>query len=198
MSGFARYPLRRKRETYTLHARSRSTSTGDPDCFLEPHLRASGLWRMKSFPVSFAGSSAPGQFSSETAENDAVFLERPMRDSCAEPLPSRMLEATLPRVVSMRKDLVILLIFFLGILLGVAGGSVMCVRYLRQEVAAEIGPRLRRLQAQLDNVEAAINLALVTRYADLSRHPVEGIAQPVPRTGDRGQSGGEACDSTTN
>ena len=67
-------------------------------------------------------------------------------------------------------------IFFLGILLGIAGGSVLCVRYVRQEVAADIGPRLRRLQSQLDNVEAAINLALVTRYAELSRYPADGPA----------------------
>jgi hypothetical protein len=68
-------------------------------------------------------------------------------------------------------------IFFLGILLGIAGGSALCVRYVRQEFAADIGPRLRRLQNQLDNVEAAINLALVTRYAELSRHPADGLAR---------------------
>jgi hypothetical protein len=73
-------------------------------------------------------------------------------------------------------------IFTLGILLGIAGGSALCVRYVRQEVAADIGPRLRRLQSQLDNVEAAINLALVTRYAELSRHPADGLAhQPTNR-----------------
>jgi hypothetical protein len=76
----------------------------------------------------------------------------------------------------------ILLIFFLGILLGVASGSALCVRYLRQEVAADIGPRLRRLQTQLDNVEAAINLALVTRYAELSRHSDDGLTQHRQRT----------------
>jgi hypothetical protein len=87
----------------------------------------------------------------------------------------------------MRKDVTILLIFVLGILLGVASGSVLCVRYLRQEVAANIGPRLRRLQTQLDNIEAAINLALVTRYAELSRQPVDGLARPVRQTDDDGR-----------
>ena len=48
-----------------------------------------------------------------------------------------------------------------------AHGRRACVRYLRHEIAADIGPRLRRLQLQLDNLESAVNLALVTRYADL-------------------------------
>ena len=30
---------------------------------------------------------------------------------------------------------------------------------------------MRRLQAQLDNLETAVNLALVTRYAELSQRP---------------------------
>jgi hypothetical protein len=94
-----------------------------------------------------------------------------------------MLDTTPPTVVSMREEVTILLIFLLGILLGIASGSALCVRYLRQEVAADIGPRLRRLQTQLDNVEAAVNLALATRYAELSRHPADGLTHPVPRTG---------------
>lgn len=65
-----------------------------------------------------------------------------------------------------------LLIFVVGTLTGVLVGGALCVRYLRHEVAADIGPRLRRLQLQLDNLETAINLALVTRYAELSRSPL--------------------------
>lgn len=60
-------------------------------------------------------------------------------------------------------------IFLLGALLGVLVGGMMCVRYLRHEVAANIGPSVRRMRAQLDNLETAVNLALVTRYAELSR-----------------------------
>ena len=63
------------------------------------------------------------------------------------------------------------LIFLVGALLGVLVGGILCVRYLRQEIAANIGPRMRRLQAQLDNLETAVNLALVTRYAELSQRP---------------------------
>src|ERR1700753_709646 len=60
------------------------------------------------------------------------------------------------------------LIFLLGGLIGVLAGGALCVRYLRHEIAADIGPRLRRLQMQLDNLESALNLALITRYTEIS------------------------------
>jgi hypothetical protein len=75
------------------------------------------------------------------------------------------------------------LIFVVGALLGILGGGALCVRYLRREVAADIGPRLRRLQLQLDNLEAAINLALVTRYAELSQRPLQGSRPSPPDIG---------------
>jgi hypothetical protein len=77
------------------------------------------------------------------------------------------------------------LIFVVGTLLGILGGGALCVRYLRREVAADIGPRLRRLQLQLDNLETAINLALVTRYAELSERPLRGPKLPPPDMGAR-------------
>lgn len=61
-----------------------------------------------------------------------------------------------------------MLIFLVGALLGVLVGGMFCIRYLRHEVAADIGPTLRRMKAQLDNLETAVNLALVTRHAELS------------------------------
>jgi hypothetical protein len=66
---------------------------------------------------------------------------------------------------------VIVLIFVVGALLGVLIGGIVCVRYLRHEVAADIGPSMRRMQSQLDNLETAVNLALVTRYAELAERP---------------------------
>jgi hypothetical protein len=63
------------------------------------------------------------------------------------------------------------LIFLVGALLGVLIGGAICVRYLRQEVAGDIGPKLRRMQLQLDNLESAINLALVTRHTELGNRP---------------------------
>jgi hypothetical protein len=60
------------------------------------------------------------------------------------------------------------LIFLVGALLGMLVGGAFCVRYLRQEVAARIGPTLRLMQLQLDNLESAINLAVAARHAELS------------------------------
>ena len=57
--------------------------------------------------------------------------------------------------------------FLLGMLIGTVAGCLICIRYLRREIAADIGPRLRRIQLQLDNIEAAQNLAMTTRYSEL-------------------------------
>lgn len=61
-----------------------------------------------------------------------------------------------------------MLIFLVGALLGVIAGGALCVRYLRREIADDIGPKLRRVQVQLDNIEAELNLAIATRRAELS------------------------------
>jgi hypothetical protein len=68
--------------------------------------------------------------------------------------------------------------FLLGMLIGTIAGCLTCIRYLRREIAADIGPRLRRIEIQLDNLETALNLAMVTRYADIA----EGLPRwlPVP------------------
>lgn len=60
-----------------------------------------------------------------------------------------------------------MLIFFLGILLGMLLGGTLCVTYLRQEIAAGINPKLRRVELQLDTIESQLNLAIMTRYAEL-------------------------------
>ena len=72
-----------------------------------------------------------------------------------------------------------MLIFLVGALLGMLVGGMFCVRYLRHEVAANIGPSIRRMKAQLENLETAVNLALVTRYADLGqRLPPDRLQGP--------------------
>ena len=63
----------------------------------------------------------------------------------------------------------IVMIFLIGLLLGLLAGGAVCVRYLRHEIAADLGPGLKRVQMQLDNLDTEINLALATRLADLSR-----------------------------
>jgi hypothetical protein len=74
-----------------------------------------------------------------------------------------------------------ILMFLLGVQLGVLGGALLCARYLRRELAADIGPKLKRMQAQLDNLEATLNLALLSRYAELGeRLPPQPL--PPPRS----------------
>jgi ABC-type lipoprotein release transport system permease subunit len=55
-----------------------------------------------------------------------------------------------------------MLIFLVGALLGTLMGGALCVRYLRREIAGDVGPKLKRIHLQLDNLEAALNLALIT------------------------------------
>jgi hypothetical protein len=62
------------------------------------------------------------------------------------------------------------LIFTLGALLGLLMGALLCIRFIRQEVAGDIGPRLRRIQVQLDALEAEVGLVIGTRYAEVSAH----------------------------
>ena len=78
-----------------------------------------------------------------------------------------------------------LLLFLLGTLIGVLMGGALCVRYLRHEIAADICPRLRRLQLQLqlDNLESAMNLVLVTRYAEIASQPPREPAYRLPGQG---------------
>ena len=93
----------------------------------------------------------------------------------------------------------VLLIFALGARLGVLAGGALCARYLRAAIADDIGPQLRRLHAdvdpqlrrmqnQLDNIESAVNLALASRYAELSQIP---WPPPIPaqRAGHPSQPG---------
>jgi len=68
-----------------------------------------------------------------------------------------------------------------GLLLGLLVGTAVCARYLRQEIAANIGPRLRRIELQLDNLQAELSLATATRLAELSRKRQPPQALPGDR-----------------
>jgi uncharacterized membrane protein YciS (DUF1049 family) len=70
-----------------------------------------------------------------------------------------------------------ILIFLVGLQLGALVGAVFCIRYLRRELTADIGPKLKRMQAQLDSLEAALNLAVLSRYAELGDRLTP---QPLP------------------
>jgi hypothetical protein len=64
-----------------------------------------------------------------------------------------------------------MLIFLVGLiflLLGVLFGGALCVHYLRREIVGDFSPKLKRMQLQLNNIEAEINLAITMRHAELS------------------------------
>ena len=63
----------------------------------------------------------------------------------------------------------LVLIFFAGALLGALAGAVTCVRYVRQAMMADIAPSLRRLQAQVDNLETEIRIAVTEWLTELAR-----------------------------
>jgi hypothetical protein len=71
------------------------------------------------------------------------------------------------------------LVFLVGILLGALAGAMLCVRYLRQEIAGNLGPQLRRIQAQLDALEAEVGLALQIRHAELSTRLARDASGPA-------------------
>jgi hypothetical protein len=58
---------------------------------------------------------------------------------------------------------------FLGVLIGLLAGMFLCSRYLRQEIAANIGPRLVRIERQLEILETEMRLDATTRLAVLSK-----------------------------
>jgi len=72
------------------------------------------------------------------------------------------------------------LIFTLGALTGLLAGSLLCIRFIRQEVAGDIGPRLRRIQVQLDALEAEVGLVIGTRYAEAAAHLSQDPRRSLP------------------
>lgn len=78
-------------------------------------------------------------------------------------------------------------------LVGLLVGGTVCLYCMRATIAGNVGPQLRRMHAdidpqlrrmqnQLDNIESAVNLALATRYAEMSSTLAQP-AIPAPRPG---------------
>jgi|KBSMisStandDraft_5_1062788.scaffolds.fasta_scaffold933743_1 hypothetical protein len=66
-------------------------------------------------------------------------------------------------------------VILLGLLTGLLTGAAVCARYLRQEIAANIGPRLRRIELQLDTLMAELDhLATEARLAALAKRSDKG------------------------
>jgi hypothetical protein len=56
---------------------------------------------------------------------------------------------------------------FLGVLLGLLAGLVLCALYFRHEITANIKPRLEHIELQLQNLRSEINLDAATRLTTL-------------------------------
>lgn len=73
----------------------------------------------------------------------------------------------------------IVLIFLVGSLLGTLVGALLCVRFVRQEVTGNLGPKLRQIQGQLNTIEAELTYVVSSRYAELNAQ----LAHDPRRTG---------------
>jgi hypothetical protein len=63
---------------------------------------------------------------------------------------------------------------FLAVLIGFLAGMLTCARYLRQEIAANIGPRLAHVEQLLRTLLAETRLDSVERLRKrLDEHPPE-------------------------
>lgn len=61
------------------------------------------------------------------------------------------------------------MVILLGVLIGLLIGAAVCARFLRQEMTGNIGPRLRRIEMQLDTLRAELDLATEARLAALRK-----------------------------
>lgn len=77
-----------------------------------------------------------------------------------------------------------MLIFFLGGLLGILFGSTLCAAYLRQEIAAGVGPKLKHVELQLETIESQLNLAIMTWHAELNARLPTAIPRQLPERND--------------
>jgi len=77
-----------------------------------------------------------------------------------------------------------MLIFSLGGLLGILFGGILCAAYLRQEIAAGVSPKLRRLELQLETIETQLSLALMARHAELSARLPVAVPDQLPYRND--------------
>ena len=68
----------------------------------------------------------------------------------------------------------IIMIFLVGALVGILIGAITCMRYFRQEMTANVSPKLKLIQLHLDNLESELNLALATRTVDRQHYHDDG------------------------
>ncbi|MCA1708455.1 MAG: hypothetical protein LC808_36315 [Actinobacteria bacterium] len=69
-----------------------------------------------------------------------------------------------------RTAMVLVLVILSSALLGLMLGALLCIRYVRQEMTARIGPTMDLVLLKLDNMQGAVNLAFANWQAELYRN----------------------------
>jgi hypothetical protein len=85
----------------------------------------------------------------------------------------------------------LVMIFLVGILCGLLAGAVACVRYVRQEMAASIGPKLRLIELHLEVLESEVGLVLTGQLRSgevTATRPAAELSRPVARLPHAGAS----------
>ena len=74
----------------------------------------------------------------------------------------------------------IVLIFLVGSLSGLLLGALLCVRFVRQAVTADLSPKLRRIEGQLSNIETELTYVASVRYAELTAQQSHDTRRQLP------------------
>lgn len=74
----------------------------------------------------------------------------------------------------------IVLIFLVGSLFGLLLGALLCIRFVRQEVAGDLGPKIRQIQGQLNVIEAELTYAVSSRYAEFNAQLTHDSRRQTP------------------
>jgi hypothetical protein len=64
--------------------------------------------------------------------------------------------------------IMIVLILLVGLLLGLLGGALVSIRFVKQQVTGDLLPTLGRMQGQLNTIEAEVGYMVNSRYAELN------------------------------
>jgi len=69
-------------------------------------------------------------------------------------------------------------IFLVGSQSGLLLGALLCIRFVRQGVTGDLGPKLRQIEAQLDTIGAELSYVVGSRYAELNAQPLPDQQRP--------------------
>ena len=62
----------------------------------------------------------------------------------------------------------IVLTLLVGLLVGLLGGALISIRFVKQQVTGELLPTLSRMHGQLNTIEAEVGYMVNSRYAELN------------------------------